>query len=236
VRIIYPGDERLFPSTRTTDETGGGGGGGTLSIALLSNQQNAAGSDPDDFTIDCSTITNDDALIVMYQNEGGTGVVSVTAAGSAMTIDTSTSNGTGATVSISRITGSAVAGNSNVTISIDKGAAGFRGSMQAFRLVNGATAILADFAVDNTSGTGSLSAVVDFSDGILFASGYYSNSQGHTFTAGTETQYNGVQNANGSGDGATNTVPTTANHTVTYTQSGATNTQGDSLAVAVYTN
>lgn len=234
VRIIYPGNLRQFPSTRTIDEFPSGGGGNALSVLLLSNQSVATGVDPDTFTIDCSTVTNDDALILLYQNEGGNGVVSITAAGSAMTLDASTNNGTGGTVSISRVTGSAVAGNNNVAISIDKNAAGFRSSIQAFRLVNGATATLADFAVDNTTGTGSLSVVVDFSDGILFASGYYSNDISHTFTAGTQTQYIGIQNANGSGDGAINTIPTTANHTVTYTQNGATNTQGDSLAVAVY--
>ena len=137
----------------------------------------------------------------MYQNEGGNGVVGVTAAGSAMTIDVSTNNGTGGTASVSSITGSSVAGNSNVTISIDKGAAGFRGSMQAFRLVNGATANVLDSAFDNTSGTGSLSVDIDFSEGILFASGFFSNGQGHTFTSGIETEYDGVQKANGSGGG-----------------------------------
>ena len=193
----------------------------SLSISNLANISNVSSSNVSSTTIDCSTVTSSDLYVVTYQAEGDPGVTfTCDINGTTASVAISNSNTSGnARVGIFYVEGSVVAGDSTTSTSISSSNNGFRGSFQAFRLVNGSGATVADTDLNESSGQNSQTNTVNFSSGMLFTTGYYSDGQGHSFTGGTSTEYNGVQNANGSGDGAINTTPTTSSHTVTYTHS-----------------
>lgn len=195
--------------------------------------------------INCSSVTSQDALIVLYQGEGSSGsatgniITTITAAGVEMTSVVQSDGSVGTNpgiVGIHYIEGSEVAGNSSVTIVPSTSLATARGSIEVFRLVNGSSLSAFDTDSAQSVNASTISNVVDFSSpkSVLFSSGYFPNGQGHTFTAGITDEYNGVQTTIGSGDGGTNETPTTSSHTVTYTHGGTVNGQGEYLVTAVF--
>lgn len=220
-----------------SDITSTTGSGGSLSISNLANISDLSTSNVSSTTIDCSTVTSSDLYVVTYQAESEDGsAFTCDINGTTASVAISNSNTSGnARVGIFYVEGSVVAGDSTTSTSISSSNSNYRGSFQAFRLVNGSGATVADTDVSESSSQNSQTNTVDFSSGVLFTTGYFSDGQGHSFTGGTSTEYTGVQNGNGSGDGAINTTPTTSSHTVTYTHSEESNTQGDALATAVFT-
>jgi len=213
------------------------GSGGSLSISNLANITDTGSANVSSTSIDCSTVTSSDLYVVTYQAEASSGdTFTCDINGTTASVAISNSNTSGnSRVGIFYVEGSVVAGDSTTSTSISSSNGGFRGSFQAFRLVNGSGATVADTDVSESSGQSSQTNTVNFSSGMLFTTGFYPNDQGHSFTGGTSTEYDGVQNGNGSGDGAINTTSTTSSHTVTYTHGGSTNTQGEALATAVFT-
>ena len=212
-----------------------------LSITNLANISNASGSNVSSTTIDASSVNSDDLFVVTYQGEGSEtpgDTFTCTINGTTATVATSNSNTSGrGRAGIFYVDGSVVAGDSTTSVSITESASGIRSSIQAFRLQNrssDASIIVSDTDISETSNQSSQTNTVDFSNGVLFSTGYFPNQQGHSFTAGIETEYNGVQASGGSGDAGTNETPTTSSHNVTYTKSGATNDEGEALATAVF--
>ena len=212
-----------------------------LSITNLANISNASSSNVSSTTIDASSVNSDDLFVVTYQGEGSEtpgDTFTCTINGTTATVATSNSNTSGrGRAGIFYVDGSVVAGDSTTSVSITESASGIRSSIQAFRLQNRSSAasiIVSDTDISETSNQSSQTNTVDFSNGVLFSTGHFPNGQGHSFTAGIETQYNGVQASGGSGDAGINETPTTSSHNVTYTKSGATNNEGEALATAVF--
>lgn len=204
----------------------------TSTLLTVNSTQNHTG-------INLSSITLSDALIILADgelNSGTPGIInSVVADGVTMNTVIKT-DGTNCSVQgIFFLNGADVTGNTNATVSINFEISGPRSSVYVFRLINGANFSIADTDESYSTGASTQTNVVDFSNpkAVLFTNGYYANRTGHTFTAGVETEYNGVQENGGSGDAGINQTPTTSSHTITYTRGGATNTQGDSLITAV---
>ena len=210
-------------------------------IPILANISKGNGSNVSSTTIDASSVTSNDLFVVTYQGEGSEtpgDTFTCTINGTTATVATSNSNTSGrGRAGIFYVDGSVVAGDSTTSVSITESASGIRSSIQAFRLQNrssDASIIVSDTDISETSNQSSQTNTVDFSNGVLFSTGHFPNGQGHSFTAGIETQYNGVQASGGSGDAGINETPTTSSHNVTYTKSGATNDEGEALATAVF--
>ena len=218
------------------------GAAGTLTnVDLISVSINATGT-VYSTTVDCSTITADDALIILTQGETGGGqnnnsIVSLTVEGVGATLDRSTTNAAGAAhVSISRIEGSVVAGNASASVTMEYALSLARQSFIFYRLAGGANATIPSSSENETSGQASISTSVTANTGnVIFSSGYFSNDQGHSFSInnGTLTETDGVQNGSGSGDGMFST-DATGNVIITYNRAGTSNTQGDAIVAVVY--
>jgi len=217
------------------------GAAGPTNVELISVSVNGA-STIYSATVDCSTITANDALIITTQGETGGGqnnnsIVTLTAEGTPATFDRSTTNAAGAAhVSISRIEGSVVAGNASVNINMEYAIGLARQSFIFYRLVGGAGASLSDSSENETSGQPSISTDVTVNSGdMIISSAYFSNDQGHSFSIsnGTLTETTGVVNGSGSGDAmySTDAVGIT---TITFNRSGASNTQGDAIVAVAY--
>lgn len=107
-------------------------------------------------------------------------------------------------------------------------------AMRAFR-VSGRSSISTfdtQFTTSSSS-TSNLSHTISTTTGdVSVTSAYFADGQNHTLS-GHDTVFSGVSNEFGSGDfGISSSL--TANTTITYTRSGTTNTQGHSMASAVF--
>ena len=240
--VPYTRNGGMIGATLDFDATDFYGAGGTLTnVDLISVSINGSATIYPT-TVDCSTVTANDALIILTQGETGGGqnnnsIVSLTVEGVGATLDRSTTNAAGAAhVSISRVEGSVVAGNASASVNMEYAISLARQSYIFYRLVGGANATVASSSENETSGQASISTSVTANTGnVIFSSGYFSNDQSHSFSInnGTLTETTGVVSGSGSGDGMFST-DATGNVIVTFNRSGGSNTQGDAIVAVVY--
>lgn len=237
VTIIYPGDSFNFPDGVV------GLPSGPLSSTFLGGVTNLSGINVSG-TVDASSLTSNDLLVIAYEGEnagpGDTPNVTVDGVAPTTAVATAPASGDALAGIYYMVPTSGMVGNSALLVAQTVGG-GRRGSINAFRLVNGATGTLftTDISqvVSTSPITNTLSGVQ--TDDVIYSSGHYSSGPGNTFStnSGNGTQFLGAQGSGSTGGGDTYVV-TGANGTVTitYTASNTLNTEGDAVVSAVFRN